>query len=100
MPQVPEMRRRTRVDRVQSDKKEAMTEYQPRYLAYCRAHGNTPDQQMQADAKAYPGGCMCGFILWINQKWAEWFGIVGRKHVLSEDDHRQFDEWLTRGTST
>ena len=40
-----------------------------RYLAYCKAHGNTPDAQMAADEVAYPGGKMCGFLLWIGRKW-------------------------------
>jgi len=44
------------------------TEYQPKYLAYCAANGNTPEQQLKADANAYPGGKMCGFILWVTRQ--------------------------------
>lgn len=40
----------------------------PRYLAYCRAHGRTPEAQLEHDRKVWPGACMCGFILWINAR--------------------------------
>lgn len=40
----------------------------PYFLAYCRANGNTVDQQIQKDEIEYPGGRMCGFILWTNEK--------------------------------
>lgn len=40
--------------------------YQPRYLAYCNANGLTPEEQLERDRAAYPGGCMCGYILWIS----------------------------------
>ena len=42
--------------------------WNPRYLAYCKAHGNTPEEQMSADADAFPGGKMCGFILWMGER--------------------------------
>jgi hypothetical protein len=40
----------------------------PYYLAYCKANKNTPEIQMEQDQKSYPGGVMCGFILWISNK--------------------------------
>lgn len=43
----------------------------PRYLAYCRAHGKTPEEMRVQDAEDFPGGKMCGFILWINGKVSE-----------------------------
>ena len=42
-------------------------DWNPRYLAYCRATGGlSPDATLERDREQYPGGCMCGFILWIN----------------------------------
>ncbi len=40
--------------------------YNPRYLEYCEAHGHAgdPEGQLAADRERYPGGCMCGYILW------------------------------------
>lgn len=38
----------------------------PRYVSYCLAHGHrTPAQARAADETAWPGGVMCGFMLWI-----------------------------------
>ena len=45
----------------------------PRYAAYAQAHGRTPDEMMEHDRSAWPGGCMCGFIVWMSeQKQAFW----------------------------
>lgn len=40
----------------------------PNYLAYCKAHGKTPEEMIASDEKEYPGGKMCGFIIWISQQ--------------------------------
>lgn len=88
-----------------------MSTLNPRYVAYCKSQGRTPDDQLKHDEEKYPGGSMTGFILWTNEKWNE-FGekmIRDRKipsklegHSLSEhlglclgaDKHRLFDSWL------
>lgn len=45
----------------------------PRYAAYARAHGRSPDAMMEYDRAAWPGGVMCGFSVWISeQKEAFW----------------------------
>lgn len=44
----------------------------PRYVAYALAHGRDPDTQLAHDDQAWLGGCMTGYILWINDRWAEW----------------------------
>lgn len=45
--------------------------YNPHYLAYCRWHGRSPQEQWEQDTKDWPGGRMAGFILWINDRRAE-----------------------------
>jgi len=39
--------------------------FQPYFVAYARAHGRTPEAQMEVDRAEWRGGCMVGFILWI-----------------------------------
>jgi hypothetical protein len=39
--------------------------WNPRYVAYARAHGKRPEDMLAADKLAFPGGCMGGFICWI-----------------------------------
>lgn len=41
--------------------------WNPRYLIWATLHGNTPEQQLEQDKKDWPGGCMCGFSLWITK---------------------------------
>lgn len=70
-------------------------EWNPRYVAYARAHGNDPEAQLAADRIAWPGGVMAGFTLWIGEQWAEWranTGHLGRDYILTEADHADFDE--------
>lgn len=43
----------------------------PRYIAYAKTHGRTPKKQLEYDREQYPGGCMCGFILWISKNLRE-----------------------------
>lgn len=40
----------------------------PRYVAYARSQGRSPAAQLRHDLEEYPGGCMCGFILWIRAR--------------------------------
>ena len=42
-------------------------DWNPRYVIYALAHGNTPDVMLAKDKERYKGGCMCGFILWVNR---------------------------------
>lgn len=39
----------------------------PRYLAYCAAHGfrGDPDGMLAHDRERWPGGVMCGFVTWM-----------------------------------
>jgi hypothetical protein len=67
----------------------------PRYLAYCRAHGRTPEQQHAIDEVDWPGGVMAGFIIWSNKQLTEarhdhpdWF-LFG-----CLVNHEAYDNWL------
>lgn len=72
-----------------------------RYLAYAAAHGLDPEAQIVADRQRWPGGSMCGFILWIGERWREWAletghprARIGADAYLSPEDHASFDAWL------
>jgi len=70
------------------------TGYQPRYVAYCVAQGRDPDAQLAHDQEAWPGGCMCGFIVWIGERWQQWEKLFGRKPIKGQQEHDDFDAWL------
>jgi hypothetical protein len=69
----------------------------PRYIAYCQAHGRSAGEQLSYDREKYPGGVMAGFILWLGEKWFEWRTNNKRKRddILSDEDHSSFDRYLT-----
>ncbi len=74
--------------------------WNPRYLAYARAHGLDPDNMLARDAEAWPGGKMIGFMLWISGHWQAWRKEHGYRpdDVLSPADNADFDAWIG-GTS-
>ena len=41
--------------------------WNPYYVLYAKHKGNEPAKQLKVDEVAYPGGVMCGFILWIRE---------------------------------
>ncbi len=43
-----------------------MRKLNPRYIAYAIAHGRDAEAQLERDKATYPGGCMCGFLVWMN----------------------------------
>lgn len=43
-------------------------EYNVRYVYYANAHGKSPQDMMEHDTKKYPGGCMAGFLLWMDKR--------------------------------
>lgn len=67
--------------------------WNPRYVAYATAHGRDPDAQLEHDREAWPGGAMCGFVLWIGERWTAWRREHGRRQwePLSAADHESFD---------
>jgi hypothetical protein len=44
-----------------------MKTHNPNFTAYAMAHGNTPEKQLEIDTELWPGGKMCGFVLWISE---------------------------------
>ena len=68
----------------------------PRYIAYARAHGETPEGMLEADRVTWPGGSMTGFTIWIDGKWREWCAAnpSRSRSALTAADHAAFDAWL------
>lgn len=52
----------------QTTERQTVEEFNPRYVAYARAHGKTPEEMIEYDHVAWPGGCMCGFMIWMSVK--------------------------------
>ena len=72
--------------------------WNPRYLAYCRAHGETdPVVMRERNLQRWPGGPGVGFILWMSQRWQQWDAMRKQKpwnHVRSAEEYKEFDQWL------
>lgn len=68
--------------------------YQSRYVAYARAHDMAPEAMDAHDNERFPGGCMAGYITWINDRWREWEALTGRRQPYTDADHDSFDAWL------
>lgn len=56
------------------------------------------------DRVKWPGGCMCGFMLWVRERWGEWKQSVGywSGHCqfrigdgVTMEAHYHFDQWLS-----
>ena len=75
--------------------------WNPRYAAYAKAHGRAPEDMLEHDKERWVGGRMAGYIVWIQERWAEWRELFAPLpgpwgwHATSED-HVRFDEWLAR----
>lgn len=76
--------------------------WNPRFVAYCTAHGRQPEKLMELDAE-WPGGRCVGFILWLSKAYDVWTtelgvrggnGFTARDNALSKYGHASFDAWL------
>lgn len=54
---------------------------------------NTPEQQLEKDEKEWPGGKMCGYMLWVDKVRVEFFG-ANRANRPSEDEESNFKTWI------
>jgi hypothetical protein len=89
---------------------DAERKWNPRYVAYARAHGDDPETRLAKDRDEWPGGCMVGFSFWIHDRWRDFarhlgidckqpsggfwrVDIIVHNHVHGDVDHA-FDEWL------
>ena len=69
-----------------------MSAYHPRFVAYARTQGMTPDALFARDR-----GNMAPFIAWVQGQWREFIAAHG---VLTLDDkHARFDAWLDARTA-
>lgn len=62
----------------------------PRYVAYARAHGRTPEAMRTHDRTRWPGGIMAGYIVWIGEQWRRWHAA----NPGALPDHESFDAML------
>lgn len=72
--------------------------WNPRYVAYARAHQRTPEQMLAQDEVEYPGGKMAGFMIWIQSRWSE-FEKASKPPRVDSAIWRgwmqdEFDQWL------
>ena len=83
--------------------------WQPRYANWGRLHGRSPEDQLLQDRSDWPGGSMCGFTLWNNERITDYarayperfFSPIktswdrhGGRPILT--DHEGYDIWLTQ----
>jgi hypothetical protein len=70
-------------------------DWNPRYVAYAKAHGRTPDEQLRHD------GSMAGFINWIAHQWTDYCQSRGLPpgYQYTESLHEDFDAWLATQTA-
>lgn len=68
---------------------DGLSTWNPRFVAYAQEAGRTPDQQLVHDRRAFPGGCMAGFILWISGRKQAFFrahpeAMLDRHTILNQ----------------
>lgn len=71
-------------------------DWNPRYLAYARAHGRTPEEMVAYDDQRREAGTIDGgFVVWISERWREWAALRGIHPSQSyAHHHAAFDAWL------
>ena len=74
--------------------------YQPFYVVYAKSHGREPDDMWDHDKERWPGGKMCGYILWMGERMRAWYNLTHHPRVkdsnatLWPEERTQFHEWL------
>jgi hypothetical protein len=69
-------------------------DWNPRFVAYARSQGRTPEDQAGFDDELYPGGRMTGFILWMSHQWEKFRGNRSRYTPWSQEDYAAFDAMI------
>ena len=72
--------------------------WNPRYVGFARAHGRSPQKQLDFDKASRPSGCMADFICWTANRLSELRASLGysRFQTLELKDQESFDLWLKR----
>ena len=52
--------------------------WNPRYVRFAEVHGRDPEEQLAYDNVRWPGGCMCGFVLWIAEFYRVYYDTFGK----------------------
>ena len=70
--------------------------WNPRFVAYARAHNRTPEGMLAHDERRWPGGKMTGFMLWVQGHWKTWREERGVPwdYPLLQVDHDDFDKMI------
>ena len=80
-----------------------MSNWNPRYVTWAKKHGLTPEAMIEKDKQDWPGGCMVGYSLWIQEQVKAICAFYGEKqadlrliisHCGDKDYHKVFDQWL------
>lgn len=73
-----------------------MSEWNPRYVNYARAHGRDPDAMLAFDKERHPLACMMEFVFWNSDRLRD-FSKVSPESFVADGirDHAAYDEWLT-----
>jgi hypothetical protein len=70
-----------------------MSEWQPYFLAYCRATNIAPENVSERDGNNAP------YIIWISQQWRAWADETGCKDPNGYAHGEQFGKWLEARTT-
>lgn len=70
--------------------------WNPRYVAFARSQGRTPDAQREHDREEWSGAAAMPFMLWIRKQWREFFAERGEKvpEGIVPAQHEAFNRWL------
>lgn len=84
-------------------KQAADVAWNPRYTVYAKLHGKDEEEMLAHDREVWPGGCMLGFMLWIQHHTRAYCKAYPERHFHnwngtpvsgSFGDADLFDAWL------
>jgi hypothetical protein len=71
-------------------------QWNPRFLQYARWRGMTPEEALESDSGAFPGGRMAGFVLWSDARIQEWCRISGVDRHYAGLHNREIGEHIEK----